>query len=456
MERNNNNEFERFLKENADQYRLYPSTKVWKGIHSALHTRRKWYGLGFALLLLTGTLITILITNSSKQTAIALRQSPAQQQQASVSTPAVFGIYKTPGLIKTPNSFTANNNFVRDNQYIILPPENDVTNNQPTTEKESLFQTRDLINTNTVRSDIPQLSSINKLSHPEPLAINNSMEAPGDDILNNISGTKRTFINSKQTAGSNTYNWTIESVLNSYSNSRKVKRVNLQLNFTPTVSYRKLSENKSFSQTSSPYTFAPFYDINSAVTHKPDMGLELGLTAKYSLASNFKVKAGLQFNVNRYDIKAFNYPNEVATIALNRGDSFRTISTYRNFSGGKSNWLQNLYFQISIPVGVEVKIAGDEKVQFGIAGTIQPTYVLGDRAYLLSTDYKNYAEVPWLIRRWNANTAFETFVSYSTGKLKWQVGPQVRYQLLSSFIDKYPVKENLFDFGLKVGISLNQ
>jgi hypothetical protein len=28
--------------------------------------------------------------------------------------------------------------------------------------------------------------------------------------------------------------------------------------------------------------------------------------------------------------------------------------------------------------------------------------------------------------------------------------------LLSSFVSKYPVKENLFDFGLRVGISLNK
>ena len=109
-----------------------------------------------------------------------------------------------------------------------------------------------------------------------------------------------------------------------------------------------------------------------------------------------------------------------------------------------------------MPIGIEVNLIGDDKVQFGVAGTIQPTYVLGDRAYLLSTDYKNYALVPWLIRRWNANTALEAFVSYSTGKMKWQVGPQVRYQLLSSFVDEYPVEENLFDFGLKVGISVNK
>jgi len=208
-----------------------------------------------------------------------------------------------------------------------------------------------------------------------------------------------------------------------------------------------------------PASFAALYDVNNAVTHKPDIGLEVGFTSKYSLASNFRVKAGLQFNVNRYDIKAFNYHNELTTIALktNAGvDSVYATSSHRNFSGYKSDWLQNFYFEISAPVGIEIDIAGDDRVQFGVAGTIQPTYILGDRAYLLSTDYKNYAEVPWLIRRWNISTGLETFVAYSTGKMKWQVGPQVRYQLLSSFAKQYPVKENLFDFGLKVGVSLNK
>ncbi len=36
-----------------------------------------------------------------------------------------------------------------------------------------------------------------------------------------------------------------------------------------------------------------------------------------------------------------------------------------------------------------------------------------------------------------------------------QIGPQVRYQTLSSFKQKYPVIENLFTFGLKAGVTFN-
>jgi hypothetical protein len=205
---------------------------------------------------------------------------------------------------------------------------------------------------------------------------------------------------------------------------------------------------------------ANFYSVNNAVTHKPDIGLELGFAAKYPVAKNVKVRGGLQFNMNRYDIKAFNYTPEVATIALNTGnnqvDYLGSVTSYRNFGGNSSDWLQNLYFQLSAPVGVEVNLPSKKNVRFGVASTLQPTYVVGERAYLISSDYKNYTEVPWLTRKWNVATNLETFVSYSTGKMQWQVGPQVRYQLLSSFNSKYPVKENLFDFGLKVGVSLNK
>jgi hypothetical protein len=453
MERNFNNEFERFLKDNANQYRVYPSAKVWKGVYSALHTRRKWYGLGMILLLITGGLVTLLVTHSSKDTPLSLAR-PANAEQSHSSTAATSVHSRLPVQQETVPGGSGVVSTLRRNA-----PGHNVPGVVSAVSGLTLPEL----------TESPVVKSNNELSNEpanDAVAANSlevSDELNDQDILSfPLSVQKRSFLT--PVIPTSAFNWTIESVLNSFSSSiGRSKRFNLEFDFTPTISYRKLSANRSFLRSanaqSSTASYAPLYDINSAVTHKPDMGLEFGVAAKYALASNFRVRAGLQFNINRYDIKAFNYPFEVAKIALRNGsgmDSVYTLTTHRNFSGYRSDWLQNYYFEISMPIGVEVKLVGDDKVQLGIAGTIQPTYVLGERAYLLSTDYKNYAEVPWLIRRWNASTSFETYVAYSTGKMKWQVGPQVRYQLLSSFVDKYPVKENLFDFGLKVGISLNK
>jgi hypothetical protein len=440
MERNFNNEFERFLKENADQYRMYPSAKVWKGVYNALHTRRKWYGLGIVLLLLTGSLVTVLVTHSPKETPISANKPVSNEKSVASSSTGIHDrdIVENKLPINPSLVATGENGPVISNNHFYSIAGKDLAVNQT----DLLFS--------------------EPATRSEPLLINITDQLTDQDIIANTRSGKVSSYPRKFVA-SNPFDWTIESVLNSFHTPRH-KRFAIQFNFTPTISYRKLSANKAFLRSASvqanaPSSFAALYDVNSAVTHKPDIGLELGFTSKYSLASNFRVKAGLQFNVNRYDIKAFNYRMELTTIALNTNagvDSVDIISSHRNFGGYKSDWLQNFYFEISAPVGIEIDLAGDDRVQFGVAGTIQPTYILGDRAYLLSTDYKNYAEVPWLIRRWNVSAGLETFVSYSTGKMRWQVGPQVRYQLLSSFVDKYPVKENLFDFGLKVGVSINK
>jgi hypothetical protein len=46
-----NEDFEQLIKQKADQYRMYPSDKVWKGVFRSIHKRRKWYWFGLALFL---------------------------------------------------------------------------------------------------------------------------------------------------------------------------------------------------------------------------------------------------------------------------------------------------------------------------------------------------------------------------------------------------------------------
>jgi len=199
-------------------------------------------------------------------------------------------------------------------------------------------------------------------------------------------------------------------------------------------------------------------DVKNVVTHKPDVGFELGLAAKYPISKRISVKTGLQFNVSKYDIRAFSYSGEPATFAMQGSNNQQTVtrtSYYRNSSGYRPNWLTNIYFSLSMPVGAEIKILDGKKVDLGFGLTAQPTYLLDNRAYLISTDYKNYVKVPDLMRRWNVKGAAEIICDIKTKRTNWQIGPQLRYQTLSSFKQKYPVIENLFTFGLKAGVTFN-
>src|ERR1044071_7053081 len=83
MESNfDNKDFEQFVKQNADQYRMFPSEKVWKGIYNTLHTRRKWYSIGLTTLLVTTGVATWIMLNSPKPQLISPKQtfqSPSEQ-----------------------------------------------------------------------------------------------------------------------------------------------------------------------------------------------------------------------------------------------------------------------------------------------------------------------------------------------------------------------------------------
>jgi len=465
MESNfSNNDFEQFVKQNADQYRMFPSEKVWKGVNNALHTRRKWYAfwLGF-ILLLTGGAVTWVMTGQP-----ALNK---HDNSASISQPGVLTKQKT--ITRTETARIIDDLLPFNKQQFVSENPISVQNNS-VIGGPGLATGAGVTEIKLPVTNIEQLSN-NGVKGEHPILFNN-LTSTGNimdvqDYSIDVGGSQPIIIHTEKSshkkdniqpiANKNViYPLTIESVINAYQVKKTPKKISWQLFITPTVSYRKLSVNKSINNPSAfNYPFASLSDVNSAVTHKPDVGLQIGLSGRYPITKVLKVRGGFQFNINRYDIKAYAFNGEVATIDLNGGPGNSTISTwtnYRNFNGYRSDWLKNFYFSVSVPIGAELKLFGNSKTNVGVAGTLQPTYVLSDKAYLISTDFKNYAEVPRLIRHVNLNTSFETFVNYTSGKTNWQVGPQVRYQILSSFQNKYPVKENLFDFGVKVGVTLNK
>ena len=480
----NNRDFEHFLKQNADQYRMFPSEKVWEGIHHSLHTRRRWYGIGLALLLLsTATVTTVMLNNAGKKQQLA-DKAPVTKTNDKLAKQTTSNT-----IIITPQKPAVNNStnqrpdklqasLVADQQQLISGTEAEIEEQAEKLTLEALTEINPKAvavkmqplsvqkNTELLKKTSPALQTKKALVKPNPPVAAIQPET-NNIIIDNIVEKKEVKAEAEKSIATERKEYspyTIESVVNSYKYKKSRKKLSWQVYITPTISYRKLKENRTFLEaarttlgTPTNYSYS-FSDINSIVTHKPDIGLQLGVVSGYPVSKRLRITAGLQFNVSKYDIRAYNHDGEVATIALanNAGgtNTVSTITNYRNIGGYKANWLHNMYVSGSAPIGLELKLTGSKKTSVGIAGTIQPTYILGNRAYLLSADFKNYAEVPSLTRKWNLNTGFEVFAGYSTGKLDWRIGPNVRYQVFSSFIDKYPIKEHLFDFGLKLGLML--
>lgn len=476
----NNKEFERFLKENADNHRLYPSEQVWNAIHAKLHTRKRWLGAGLSLLFLTGLTVTVVmlmnpeVTRSSslaKQNKQSASTTPTEkatsekinlEEATSVPLPLQNNASQK---IRIASPDNQHDNYFMATHLYELPTNEYTTANLSTLNISKGFTSNGEI---AAKADVTKiLSKVSPKS--KPVIRPSSLEVPpvlaitSDNLPKESTESNETLVNISWMEDS--YPLTIESVTNSYERQKHNPRFRWQLHFTPTISYRSLKEDQKFitqarmNLSNMPAAATP--DLDNVITHRPDLGMQLGISGSYPLGKRIDLITGLQFNVSKYDIKAFNYPTEVATIALvNSWGGPTAVSTVTSFrSNGfisRAKWLRNYYYSISMPIGFEWRVLGKKHNHWGIGATAQPTYVVGNRSYIISMDYQNYAEVPYLIRKWNLNLGFETYFKFNLGKKDFRIGPQIRYQAFSSFKKGYPMQENLYDMGVKLGMQFGK
>ena len=237
-------------------------------------------------------------------------------------------------------------------------------------------------------------------------------------------------------------------------------RFSWEIYFTPTLNTHYLTglnyQTMAQSIQSSPIMLVNVSNVNGFVDNTPVLGYNLGGNFLYKLSNNISLKAGLEFSFNRYYIRTYNSGSQQTSVALNTyfgyvADSLSSVSG----TGTEKNpqHYQNHYYQISMPVGIEMKVAGNGRVQLHLGVNLQPSYLLNTDAYVLSDDYKGYTKNAQAFRRWNLNAGAEAFISYGVGNIRWELGPQVRYQIFSTYKDNYPMKENMLNYGIRIGIS---
>ena len=444
-------EFEAFLREKTDEYNLYPSDEVWGGIERKLHPKRKWPYVAAALLLLGIGVTTQTVVDFSGQDKFAV-QSPEPAQKNEQNRQVVSA----------------------DRQTNTHTPEKVEERATGLPEKGRLAPFR----VPGRRADVAAKPGLAQLdARPDNLADRGEGALSGsadlqpliENRLEERQPAKVIPLPSAKTRKTGSAGPLKQPIGNSrsadfFNSLHKIgKRTMWQLYISPTVSYRQLIGQAG--KTNFPMNMHTGYtanlgsstDVNDAVTHKPALGVELGTALVYPVSKKFRIKAGLQLNVNNYEIEAYSYVPEIAPFSASTPGSFappvNTVSFYRNYNGFSRTWLRNSHFMVSVPLGAELTVLGNRRISFNVASTIQPTYMVSNQSYLISTNLKNYAIEPSLNRRWNMNAGAEAYLSVSSGSYKWVMGPQIRYQLLSSYKDKYPIREHLIDYGFKVGIN---
>ncbi len=506
-------EFEQLLKEKTDLFRMFPSKRVWHSIYNNLHPSRRWPSVIMSLLLMSSlSFIGYLNTggnNSNGHTTLAITKNPnaINNQETAENKNIFFSARKTQKqtIVNYNTSFadviTNETDFLT---YTI------VKNNRPNyiynttavkefaklvsnknTEQNSSKNFEQAVDTyiksNKNFADIAvtnkrqyaknkkrrsQIINSNELS---TVNIESSLITTTDKIvstkvensnfdLNDISKedkntiAKIDIIEDKYRLKNDEKVWIENYALQNKLAGKKWKQhLAFQIYVTPAVNYRKLTTESRGSTTA----FATA-DINNVISQKPGFGIEAGASINYAFANRMQLKTGLQLNYTNYNIDADQTNHPIITTILlndpNTGYSYsaaRTSTTSNVFNSGALQpvTLHNRTYQISLPIALAYKLSSENNVDWFVGISAQPTYVFGGNAHLISTDLKSYVSDPSSISTWNLNFGFETYMNFKMRSYNLQVGPQVRYQVYSTYRKYLALIEKPYAVGLKFGLT---
>lgn len=482
-----NNDFEQFLKKKAGQHRMYPDDKVWRTISRKIHGDSRWPGMSAVTFIVVAALIagTLIIKprpdilNSNYHFAL---QSPGINNKMQIKEK-----------MSEQNGTIAKEHFSADK----LTSQTILAVNRAINTTESIYKfhgDEGLIDESLSNTIV--IASANNAPETNSKIVSAAIEKQETDSRNNFSqittfaynplqfrfrdpfdklprNKKLTLANHWPQYSSNENNHieipAIDNIPEPIQQTalRKLKKQSSRFDFrfyvTPSISYRAI-HHKNEVQNDSAKTVAlsaPIesnykIDPNQAINQRPAIGYETGFGLGYKLSRRVAVTGGFQFNISQYNVDAYLYQNEEpASVTLEEDGFTSTYTSYsklRSISGNNAVTFKTRYYQISMPVGVDVTAINAGKLSLGVAATLQPTYTFDKLPLIISSNFKNYTDGSRFIRNWNFNTGVETYIGYTSGSYRWQLGTQLRYQWLPSLDNKYPNKENIFNYGLKMGI----
>ncbi len=484
-------DFEHSLKEHADEFKMIPSKKVWHGIYNDIHPGRRWPSVSVAFLLMF-TLIIVghLNTHNELRTAKLSTKTTAtdkitavsnhedvrvnNKEKKSLTSDITIGDKQADEknqlftmlsghdrLSDTTNAVKFSSQTINPSGTIssaILKPNAD---NNNTNNSDKTFEKN--ISAKSTSSDDYKLKQKNSISN---ININNTSalvtdknEIPTVTITNNSDESLLKTSIAETNVNENKFPSTLKTQKSSLHKKRNEK-VTWTYFAAPVIS-NVILKGKPISNNNLQTNLSPTIVINASenkVLHNPALGLAAGLQLNYVISHKFKFTSGLEITYSGYRIASNEVHPTFATLTLKdrktNADYVRSYVThFGNGTGEALIMLRNYSLQASLPVGLQYQMFGNKKIQFNTAASIEPSVILKSNAYLLSTVGFNYVNDPALMRKWNASSNFGAFVSFSAGKLKWQVGPNVRYQLLSTYKADYSIKEHLIDYGIRIAIT---
>lgn len=430
-------DFERTLKEHADRFFLTPSERVWRSLYNDLHPGSKWPSLAVGLFMI---LILFWIGKTNENTSPT---TPAPEKTITPAQPerALAPVVPLTGTLKRPSPVPGEANSLQPEvvkqkaQPIMHAEPSKVIQLSPSQEFSAETTTAEKI---VVATNTPDAASVTPLSYPA----GPTLKASGS--LQDIFSKEQ-----NQPAGK-----TPASEISKLKKRRQNKKTTWEYFVNPMISNVQFS-GTNLNKSGSSVISSPVSKHNMSIARK--LGFIAGTNAYYPLTNRLSFTSGTHLIYTGYNIYSeLKMPNTTSlTFKDSRGVLFSKnyVSYYSNEKRKDSYFITNYNWQLSLPVGFQWDILSNQNVKISVVSTIEPFMVLGSKAYLLSGDASSYVTDPDLVRKFNLSGNIGSVVTFSSSNVNWRIGPNLRYQILSTYNDIYPVKEHFVNYGVHIGIS---
>jgi Outer membrane protein beta-barrel domain len=441
-----NDEFERQLKEKADQFKMYPSDRVWNEVHSSLHTRKRRFVVGMSFLIgsilfLAGIELISPVHNNHPKSITAKINTTVKPAASTVLPDFTVGNFEAAPLNNSADHLGSDESQSGTTSFILRPAN---LSGKSAADAQEIFIEKNTIH---VKSNQPEEQTVSR--KPEATVSTNDLMESMQSVLNN---PVPDIVASELIS---------EKPVNQLSRNHSDK-YSWEIYITPTINTHYLNgiNYRTMAQAlpTAPIMVVHIANVNGFVDNTPVLGYNVGGNILYRISKNISLKAGLEFSFSRYYINTYNPKPGQSSATLSSYFGYVADSLISMSNGGSSinknpDRFQNKYYQLSIPLGVDMKVVSTGKFQLHLGATVQPSYLLNTDAYVLSNDFSSYTKDAEAFRRWNLIAGAEAYISYGAGKIRWEIGPQVRYQIFSTYKNSYPLQENMLNYGIRFGIS---
>jgi hypothetical protein len=217
------------------------------------------------------------------------------------------------------------------------------------------------------------------------------------------------------------------------------------------------------------------YIHSDELHHTPEIAFMIGAHIRFPLSERLTLTSGLQLSKTGYNIKAIktagryattssslpsNSQNQMSGVTNNNQPVDQNLSnaSYGVYAGRVAAYqpttrIRTTYLMLEVPATIDYRIPLQHRWAVHIVAGAGVDYLVSQRAYIYAAAYKRYFTDNSLVRNWNANLLFSSYIAIPAGKVFFQAGPDFRYQLLNSYQHHYPVSEYPYAVGLRLGIS---